>query len=380
MEIRQVFQAYGQNAAGTLYPLLTNDTGSLKCDTELEFSGGTLIANINTFSNAAGTTYAGLVDASRQIIVSPSSTVTAVPSGTQDVDIVANSVGLMLNTGGTIAQVTLVPTVTTVGTVSTITGGNITTTSSSTANVVIQTDNVGLIKTTGGTVTPITASGNALIEATALSGGTISNPSGIQEVALVGRRAAIDSGTLHSIVINTDGAMNVTNPETSTDQDTRTEISALTAGYPLFTLLGGFSNQSSQIHRLRTTSAVSGGTLDTGLLATGNLNYNGAAWIDRNVPVINDAQYTTTVTSGTVWTPTGGTKFVMTDLLISTKDATSVSILDGTTKVFEAYLAANGGVVSNFKTPIQSTTADNSLHITTDTASTLSITTTGYEI
>ena len=110
------------------------------------------------------------------------------------------------------------------------------------------------------------------------------------------------------------------------------------------------------------------------------MNYNGAAWIDRNVPVINDAQYTTTVTSGTVWTPTGGKKFVMTDMLISTKDATSVSILDGTTKVFEAYLAANGGVVSNFKTPIQSTTADNSLHITTDTASTLSITTTGYEI
>lgn len=438
-------QMFIENSSGTLIPWALTANGGVKVDTELDFTSGTIIGNLYLFKNSSGTASYGLVDSSNRQIISPSSTITV-----------------------------------------------------------------------------LNASGNPFSEVSPRADGTMSNPVGINEVAMLARSdffGGDTGGTLQTLVADPLGALYVINDNDITDSDDQDSVSRFTGGLPMFTLGGVLNESNGKIQRMRNTASVSGGTMSTGLLATGNIgydgsawrpiitdtsgntlissnstitavpsgtqdvdiiansiglmestggtltsipsgtqdiditnnsvglmestggtltaipsgtqdidiiansvglmsntggsvtsipsgtqdidiiansigliqstggtltsmtqHYNGSAWTNRDTPVIKDEQYVAAVTSGTVWTPAGGKKFVMTDMIISTKDATAVSILDGTTKVFEAYLASNGGVVSNFKTPIQSTTANNSLHITTDTASTLSITTTGYEI
>jgi len=96
---------------GSLVSLPVTDIG-LKTDTELEFHGGTLIANLRTFRHYSGTYDAALIDDNRrtEIVIASGTnlagsitalqgtdpwtvagTVTALPSGTQDIDIVAQS-------------------------------------------------------------------------------------------------------------------------------------------------------------------------------------------------------------------------------------------------------------------------------------------------
>ena len=451
-------QMFIENSSGTLIPWALTANGGVKVDTELDFTSGTIIGNLYLFKNSSGTAAYGLVDSSNRQIISPSSTITSIPSGTQDVDVVANSIGLMESTGGTLTTLQ--------GTSPWVISG--TTSPSGTQDIDITANSVGLMQSTNGTLTVLNASGNPFSEVSPRADGTMSNPVGINEVAMLARSdffGGDTGGTLQTLVADPLGALYVINDNDITDSDDQDSVSRFTGGLPMFTLGGVLNESNGKIQRMRNTASVSGGTMSTGLLATGNIgydgsawrpiitdtsgntlissnstitsipsgtqdvdvtansiglmsntggsvtsipsgtqdidiiansiglmqstsgtltamtqHYNGSAWTNRDTPVIKDEQYVAAVTSGTVWTPAGGKKFVMTDMIISTKDATSVSILDGTTKVFEAYLASNGGVVSNFKTPIQSTTANNSLHITTDTASTLSITTTGYEI
>lgn len=83
----------------------------------------------------------------------------------------------------------------------------------------------------------------------------------------------------------------------------------------------------------------------------------------------------------TVWDPTGGTKFVITDIFVSATAAGTCTLKDGTagTTFLIASLAANGGFVTNLQTPIQSATADNNLTATAS-AATQYITVCGYEV
>ena len=114
-----VFMGGYHQSTGSLVPLPVTDTG-LKVDTELEVTG-TLIANLYTFKDYSGSIQAALVDSNRrqEVILASgtcvagtidarctqvtdpwtvSGTVTATPSGTQDVDIVAQSLS-KLNVG-----------------------------------------------------------------------------------------------------------------------------------------------------------------------------------------------------------------------------------------------------------------------------------------
>jgi len=83
----------------------------------------------------------------------------------------------------------------------------------------------------------------------------------------------------------------------------------------------------------------------------------------------------------TIWDPTAGKKFVITDIFVSATAAGTCTFKDGTagTIFLVASLAANGGFVTNLQTPIQSATADNNLTATAS-AATQYITVCGYEV
>jgi len=100
-----------------------------------------------------------------------------------------------------------------------------------------------------------------------------------------------------------------------------------------------------------------------------------------NYTIINKHVSSADATGGvTVWDPTAGKKFVVTDLIISTDTAMTVTVKDGATNIMVLYLAANGGAVSNFQTPLQSSTADNNLSVTASTSGNIAVTATGYEV
>ena len=84
----------------------------------------------------------------------------------------------------------------------------------------------------------------------------------------------------------------------------------------------------------------------------------------------------------TLWDPTTGSKFVVTDMIVSVSSAATVTIFDGTdttaNRLAKASLAANGGFIHNFKIPFRSSTVDNLLKVTS-TAATCYITVIGYE-
>ena len=83
----------------------------------------------------------------------------------------------------------------------------------------------------------------------------------------------------------------------------------------------------------------------------------------------------------TLWDPTSGTKFVITDIAVSASAAGTFTLRDGTagTTLWIASLAANGGFVINFQTAIQSSTANNNL-TGQASAATQYVLVTGYEV
>ena len=102
-----------------------------------------------------------------------------------------------------------------------------------------------------------------------------------------------------------------------------------------------------------------------------NLGVKLAATTDSVEAKKGDTHYTkiykyvalTGVTETAVWTPTAGKKFVITDIHISATAAGTCTLRDGTagTVFWIGSFAANGGMVSNLQTPIQSATANNVL-------------------
>ena len=111
-------------------------------------------------------------------------------------------------------------------------------------------------------------------------------------------------------------------------------------------------------------------------------NIIGAVKKDKiNYTIVNKHVSSADATGGvTIWDPTSGKKFVVTDLIISTDTDMTVTIKDGANAVMVLYLAANGGAVSNFQTPLQSSAANNNLSVLTSATGNIAVTATGYEI
>lgn len=89
-------------------------------------------------------------------------------------------------------------------------------------------------------------------------------------------------------------------------------------------------------------------------------------------------------TGTTVWDPTTGTKFILTDLIISMSESGRITVFDQTNSaaniVFDGELYG-WGIHLNFQArPWASSTIDNILKATTDSAAACTITATGYEI
>jgi hypothetical protein len=82
----------------------------------------------------------------------------------------------------------------------------------------------------------------------------------------------------------------------------------------------------------------------------------------------------------TVWTPTVGYKFVITDILVSCTANSIITFRDGTAGATIAIFAmlANTTIKMNFQTPIMSTTTNNNFTAQT-TAATVAISVFGYE-
>lgn len=93
--------------------------------------------------------------------------------------------------------------------------------------------------------------------------------------------------------------------------------------------------------------------------------------------------YSGAVTDGIVWSPAAGKKWVITDLIINTSAAAVVTLEEdlsaGDSAFMKFELAANGGVSTNFQTPLMSTEDDADLLVTTS-AGNIYITVSGYEI
>jgi hypothetical protein len=83
----------------------------------------------------------------------------------------------------------------------------------------------------------------------------------------------------------------------------------------------------------------------------------------------------------TLWDPTAGTKWVVTDLIISCTANAGITIRDGTAgATFMTFVVlANTTLSINLQTPFLSVAADNNLTAQTS-AATVAITTSGYEI
>ena len=83
----------------------------------------------------------------------------------------------------------------------------------------------------------------------------------------------------------------------------------------------------------------------------------------------------------TVWDPTAGTKFVITDIIVSCTANAGITFRDGTAgATFMSFIMlANTTISMNLQTPLVSTTADNNFTAQTS-AATVAITVSGYEV
>ena len=98
------------------------------------------------------------------------------------------------------------------------------------------------------------------------------------------------------------------------------------------------------------------------------------------VKIVKNVQSADATGGVTIWTPRSGKKFVITDIIASTDTGLNLTFKDGADTITVVYLAANSTFVSNFQTPIQSTTEGNSLTVTASGSGNISITVTGYEV
>jgi len=96
-------------------------------------------------------------------------------------------------------------------------------------------------------------------------------------------------------------------------------------------------------------------------------------------PIKKNARFTVAQSSTIFWQPASGKKWYLTDLIISSLNAVTIDLIDTTSTLTTLYFAANGGLSSNFKTPLVASATNGTLLVTT-TAATLSILASGYEV
>ena len=112
------------------------------------------------------------------------------------------------------------------------------------------------------------------------------------------------------------------------------------------------------------------------LIVTGTISEGGTA-------VKKTLDWTGAITGSTVWDPTGGTKFVLTNIFVNATADCTVTLFDQTdnttNRIFKAEMADKQSIEIPFKKPLESATADNILKLTTSAAGG-SITVVGYEV
>lgn len=105
---------------------------------------------------------------------------------------------------------------------------------------------------------------------------------------------------------------------------------------------------------------------------------------DAATLVKKTVDFAANATAQTVWDPTGGTKFVICDIVVSASAAGALTLFDETddaaNRIAKFNFAANGGAVINYRKPVISATADNILKYTTGAVIAGSITVSGYEV
>lgn len=123
----------------------------------------------------------------------------------------------------------------------------------------------------------------------------------------------------------------------------------------------------------------------------GSLTVDGAVTANPSkLPTTDDADFVRkyytnagAVTDGIIWSPAAGKRWYVTDLIINVSAAATVTLEDdkagGDDPVLKMELAANGGFVANFKTPLASGEDAADLLITTS-AGNCYCTAIGYEI
>lgn len=229
-DIIPVYRMYGQNATGTIYPIITNDSGQLKVDTELDFSSGTIIGNVYCFKDGSGNAEYALVDNSRQIILSPSSTI-----------ILGNNA----SNAGTIAAFQFTSPWVVSGTIN-VAGG------SGTIDVRLAlnsgTIQVGNSISNAGTISALISNTGTFV---------IGNTTGTIQIG----NTSSNSGTI-SVLGNTTPADGLSNPTNATNGNCLTNV---------------FNGSSWD--RIRSATQLSGSTITpTGLLAVANMRFDGTNW------------------------------------------------------------------------------------------------------
>lgn len=122
-------------------------------------------------------------------------------------------------------------------------------------------------------------------------------------------------------------------------------------------------------------SWATGSTVNVSFAATSTLQslYAGVGYTP-----VHRQQVVNVVTGTIIWTATSGKYLILTDLILSSSTANTVTITVDTSTVGPFYFASWGGAVSNFRTPVVAASTNTSLRLTT-TAGTTSITCEGYE-
>jgi hypothetical protein len=182
--------------------------------------------------------------------------------------------------------------------------------------------------------------------------------------------------------------------------DLNTSALALETGGNLDTLAGAVSGTEMQVDivgalpagtnaigKLSANSGVDIGDVDVTSLpaVTGAVTAN-----PTKLPISDDADFVKkyytnagAVTDGIIWSPAAGKRWHITDIILNVSAASVVTIEDdlaaGDSPVMKFELGANGGMVSNFKTPLFSGEDEADLLITS-TAGNVYCTVVGYEV
>ena len=79
-----------------------------------------------------------------------------------------------------------------------------------------------------------------------------------------------------------------------------------------------------------------------------------------------------------LWAATADKKHHITDIIVSVDTAMTVKIQDGSNDILVVYLAANGGFIMNFQTPLIGS-VNTAINVTTESTGNCSVTVTGYD-